>query len=987
MSDLFRLNNKGRINYDKPISFRFDGKIYQGYEGDTLASALMASGVRIVGRSFKYHRPRGIFSAGVEEANALVQLGLPPYEEPNVQATRVEIYQGLIARSVNAWPNAAHDLLAIVGLAKPFFVAGFYYKVFKWPSWKFWSPVVRRMAGLGTMPKEADPDDYDHCHAHTDILIVGSGPAGLAAARAHATSGKRIILVEQNPELGGSLLYERDELDGRPALDWVADVEQRLREMDNVTLLTRATASGYYDHNLITVSERLRDHKGPGVDSHMPRERFWHIRCKQVIVATGAIERPLVFPDNDRPGVMLASAVRHYVNRYAVTPGRKILIATNNDDAYRTALDLHEAGVQVAGVVDARSYPTGDLVKAVSKAGIAIFDGHVVTGTIGRRGVKSATIAPINLNDNILAENSQTISCDVVATSGGWSPVVHLHSQSGGKLRFDEKHQCFVPREYVQDNICIGAAGGTFDLAGCLRDGAGKVAIDLPKTKSINTGPLAPLWDIPTNLDNIRHRKRWVDLLHDVTASDVALAARENYASVEHFKRYTTTGMAVDQGKTSNVNALAILGQATNRTIPQVGTTKFRPPYTPITMGAMAARSAGKLFSPLRHLPVHDWHHKHGGQMEDFGGWLRPFCYRQPGESEHDAITREVLAVRSAVGILDYSPLGKIDVQGRDAAEFLNRFYVNNVKTLKVGRARYGLMLTEHGTIMDDGVFVRLAEDHFWLTTTSGGAAGFVQWLNEWRLCEWPDMDVVITSLTTGWGTISLQGPKARDLLSRLETDIDLSRDNFPHMAVRCGILEGVAARILRTSFTGELGFEVNIPLSYVTAIWQKLMAVGEDLGITPFGIEALMIMRTEKGFIHVGADTDRSSIPDDVGFGPVARKKKDDYVGKRSLFRPDAIRDDREAVVGLKVIGKIPLRIGGIILAPGHVTAPAPMEGRVTSSYMSPSLGRPVALGVIKGGSKRLGERVKIYDFDHIQEAEIVAPCFYDQKGERLNV
>ena len=983
MTNKFRLSKTSQINHDKPMPFTFDGKIYLGYEGDTLASALMANGVRIVGRSFKYHRPRGIFSAGVEEVNAIVQIGEAPYEEPNVLATRVDIYDGMTARSVNVWPNASHDFLAIFGLAKPFFVSGFYYKVFKWPNWKFWSPLVRWMAGLGTIPKLPDPDQYDCSHAHTDVLIVGAGPAGLAAALANAQSGKSVMLVEQNAELGGSLLYEQEILDDRPALEWVRDIEQHLRTLDNVTILPRATASGYYDHNMITVSERLRDNN----NNHQPRERFWHIRAGQVILATGAIERPLVFPNNDRPGVMLASAVRHYVNRYGVTPGRQVLIATNNDDAYRTAIDLKAAGVQVVGVVDARPCPDGTLVKAVRDIGINLYCGHVVTGTKGRRGVRSATIAPINLESSILAENSQTIICDVVATSGGWSPVVHLHSQSGGKLRFDEAIQSFVPREYIQENICIGAANGTFDLAACLKEGAGSSSIELPVAKNIKAAPLVPLWDLPTNLGKIRHAKRWVDLLHDVTASDVVLAARENYVSVEHFKRYTTTGMALDQGKTSNVNALAILGQATQRTIPEVGTTKFRPPYSPVTMGAMAARSTGKLFSPLRYLSNHDWHQEHGAMMEDYGGWFRPVCYKQLGEGEHNAVTREVLAVRNAVGILDYSPLGKIDVRGPDAANFLNRFYVNNVKTLKVGRARYGLMLNEHGTIMDDGVFARIAEDHFWVTTTSGGAARFVGWLEEWRQCEWPDMDVVITSLTTGWGTISLQGPKARDLLLRLETDIDLSRESFPHMAVRTGILEGVPTRILRTSFTGELGFEVNVPVSYMAALWERLIALGVEMGITPFGIEALMVMRTEKGFIHVGVDTDSSSIPDDVGFGAVARNKKDDFVGKRSLSRPDAVRDDRESIVGLKAVGDKPLRMGSIILAAGYEAAPAPMDGRVTSSYMSPSLGCPVALGVIKGGAKRIGEVVKIYDVDEVREAEIVTPCFYDPKGERLHV
>jgi len=984
MNKQLRLKNVGRVNLEKKITFYFDGKTYHGYEGDTLASALLANGVRIVGRSFKYHRPRGIVSAGVEESNAIVQLGEAPFEEPNVLATTLKIFEGMVVRSVNAWPNASLDLLAITGLAKPLFVAGFYYKVFKWPSWKFWGPMVRWMAGLGTIPKARDPEEYDYNHAHTDILIVGAGPSGLAAALAHAKSGKKVILVEQDRELGGALLYSNATLDNRPALEWVTQVQEQLDNMENVTILTRATASGYYDDNLITVAQRLGNNQPSKTD---PRERFWHVRATKVILATGAIERPLIFPNNDRPGIMLASAVRHYVNRYGVTPGNRVLIATNNDDAYRTALDLHHVGVTVVGIIDVRSNPQGDLAKTARKAGITIHDGHVLTGTKGRRGVSSATIAPINLNDHTLGENSQTIECDVVATSGGWSPVVHLHSQSGGKLKFDEETQSFVPSIYVQDNVCIGAAAGTFKLGDCLAEGAGKTKLNLPSVIPVKTEPLAPLWDLPTNLTKIRHAKRWVDMLHDVTASDVILAARENYVSVEHFKRYTTTGMAMDQGKTSNINALAILGTATNRIIPEVGTTKFRPPYTPVTLGAIASRSTGKLFSPLRHLPVRDWHEANGAKMEDYGGWNRPAYYAQPSETEQDAIAREVNAVRSKVGILDYSPLGKIDVRGPDAAEFLNRFYVNNVKTLKVGRARYGLMLDEHGTIMDDGVFSRLADDHFWVTTTSGGAAAFVLWLEEWRQCEWPDMDVVVTSLTTGWGTISLQGPKVRDLLIRLSTNIDLSKDAFPHMAVQTGTIEGVPTRILRTSFTGEVGFEVNIPVSYTMALWEKLIDLGADLGVTPFGLESLMVMRTEKGYIHVGVDTDSSSIPDDVGFGGVARKKADDYVGKRSLFRPDAVRDDREGLVGLKAISGTPLKMGSVILAPGHNTAPAPMEGRVTSSYISPTVQHPVALGVIKGGMKRLGDVVKTYDLDGVQEAEVVEPCFYDKKGEQLHV
>ncbi|PCI53306.1 MAG: sarcosine oxidase subunit alpha [Alphaproteobacteria bacterium] len=983
---MLRLKDYGRVNRRTLINFSFDGKHYQGYEGDTLASALMANGVRIVGRSFKYHRPRGIFSAGVEEPCAIVQLGEPPFEEPNVLATTVEIFEGMVTRSVGTWPNAAHDIFSVFGLGHSLLVAGFYYKTFKWPSWKFWSPIVRKAAGLGVIPKTADPDKYDHCYMHVDVLIVGAGPAGLTAALSHATSGEQVLLLEQDRDLGGALLSSREVINDRPALEWVAEVERQLKRLENVTIVTRATACGYYEDNLVTASERVGGYLKKEKGQTMPRERFWHIRAKNVVIATGAIERPLVFPDNDRPGVMLSNAVREYVHRYGVSPGRAILIATNNDDAYRTALDLHDAGIQVMGVVDARVNLQSEVVKNVRAAGIAIYTGHVVIGTKGRRGVRAAIIAPFKSAGQTLGAARKELLCDVVATSGGWSPVVHLHSQSGGKLTFDETTQSFVPSIYSQDNKCIGAANGTFELVDCLEEAVGNTECILPIAKPVHSDPLLPLWDFPTGNRRRKYARSWVDLLHDVTSKDIYLAARENYVSVEHFKRYTATGMAMDQGKTSNINALAILGKATNRAIPQVGTTKFRPPYTPVTLGAMSARYKGKLYTPQRELVAREWHKEHGAIVEDYGGWLRPVCYLRDGESEPEAIIREVHAVRRGVGILDYSPLGKIDVRGPDAAKFLNRFYVNNVLTLKTGKARYGLMLNEHGTIMDDGIFTRLADHHFWVTTTSGGAENIQKWFEEWRQCEWPDMDVVVTNLTTGWGTISLQGPDARNVLSRIVSNIDISKESFPHMSVRVGEIEGVPVRILRSSFTGELGFEINVPRSYMPALWQRLVDVGTDFGITPFGLEALMVLRTEKGYIHIGNDTDSSTIPADVGFGGVARKKTADYIGKRSLYRSDALRGDRECLVGLKVEGNEPLRVGSIILAVGYDRAPAPMEGRVTSSCISPALGHPVALGMLKCGKSRLGDRVKLYDANGYQEAEIVQPCFYDKKGGRVH-
>ncbi len=977
-----RLDVASQVNLEKPISFSFDGKIYNGFDGDSLASALIANGVRIVGRSFKYHRPRGIMSAGVEEANAIVQIGEEPYIQPNMLATKVELFDGLVAKSVNAWPNAGFDLFAPLGFAKPFFVAGFYYKVFKWPSWHFWSPLVRRLAGLGTAPKQPDPDDYDYHNSHTDILIVGAGAAGLVAALKHGKQGKKVLLVEQDKDLGGALLYEKFEIDGVPALDKVAEMVSALEAMKNVTIVKRATVTGYYDDNFITISERLRNHLPPEVDTHKPRERFWHLRAQQVIIATGAIERPLVFANNDRPGIMLASAVRHYASRFGIAVGRRIFIATNNDDAYRTAIDLHAVGINIVGIADIRPNPQGDLVIAARALGIIVHAGHAVINTKGSRGLKSISISKIDVKNNILDEKQQKFECDILATSGGWSPVVHLHSQSGGKLHFDDTLQAFIPRDYIQQNMCIGSANGVFELADILAETSEMTfKINKPKVE-----PIQAFWDLPKNVKKIKDSKRWVDLLHDVTASDVALAARENYVSVEHFKRYTTTGMAMDQGKTSNVNALAILGRETGREIAQVGTTKFRPPYSPVSMGAMAARSTGALFSPLRNLPMHIWHKDNGAIFEDYGGWNRPAYYTKSGESEQKAVEREVSAVRQHVGILDYSPLGKIMVKGPDCAVFLDYFYCNNVSNLKLNRARYGLMLNEDGNVIDDGVFIRVADDEFMVTTTSGGAARFAAYLEEWRQCEWPHMDVVISNITTGWGCISLQGPKARDLLHKFDIPIDLSAENFPHMSMRSTEFAGVDIKILRTSFTGELGFEIYMPRSYANAMWEMLINVGNAFKIQPFGLEALMVMRTEKGFIHIGVDTDSTTIPADIGFAVPARKKPSDYIGKRSLFRPESLRTDREVLVGLKVVGDAPLQMGSIILAKGYDKAPAPMDGRVTSSYNSPTMGYPIALGLLKNGQSRMGELIKIYDLDGMQEAEVVAPCFYDPKWRQID-
>ncbi len=1006
MTQTHRLAAGGRIDRETYWSFTFNGRQYRGHPGDTVASALLANGVRIVGRSFKYHRPRGIFAAGAEEPNALLQLESGGRTLPNQQATRVELYDGLSADSVNCWPGPDIDLMSAIGLFHRLTPAGFYYKTFMWPAsfWKYYERVIRSAAGLGKAPNEPDPDHYDKMNVHVDVMVVGGGPAGLAAALAAGRGGARVMLADDQPALGGWLLNEGREIDGQAADQWVAQAEAELAAMDEVTVLRRTTAFGYYDHNFVGLMEQRSPVLSDGGD--VSRQRIWRVRAKQVVLATGAIERPMIFADNDRPGVMLAGAVRTYVNRYGVTPGKRVCIFTNNDDAYRTALDLLEAGVAVPAIIDVRSDPSGDLVTAAMERDLEIIDAAAVTAVQGSRGVQGIEVMGLNDAGDAVTGAARTISCDVICSSGGWNPAVHLHSHSGGKAVFDDERGIFVPGQTLQKGVATGACAGTFDLAGCLTEGAkaGKTAAAAAGFKKAGRrkGPSAPaedesparlLWVVPTTQPLGRRGKHFLDQAHDVTAADIHLAAREGYESVEHAKRYTTLGMAPDQGKTGNIPGMAVLGQALGKqNLGEVGTTTFRPPFTPVTLGALAGRDIGPLMDPVRMTPMHHWHELAGCLWEDVGQWKRPWYYPQAGESMFDAVNRECLAVRNAVGILDATTLGKIDIQGPDAAEFLNRIYTNAWHTLKVDRCRYGLMLGEDGMVMDDGVTTCLGENHFYMTTTAGNAASVLEWLEEWSQTELPEMQVYFTSVTEQWANITICGPRARDLLAEFTDDIKLDAESFPFMSVRHGTVAGVAARVFRVSFTGELSFEINVPASYGLSVWTAMMNAGDKYGITPYGTETMHVLRAEKGYIIVGQETDGTTTPQDLGMGWIVSKKKKDFMGRRSFARTDNLRDDRKQLVGLLPEDPDKVLPEGSQITAGRQERPAPgttvpMIGHVTSSYYSANMGRSFALAMVEAGRDKIGESVYVPvadGADGVVRAEITASVFVDPDGER---
>ena len=999
---IMRLPEGGRIDRKKPVFFTFDSMTYQGVEGDTLASALLANGIHLVGRSFKYHRPRGILSAGPEEPNALVRLGDGAEAEPNLRATQITLFNGLKAESQNRWPSLGIDLGAVNSMFGRFLPAGFYYKTFMWPA-SFWrrvyEPLIRRAAGLGKAASDhSDPSRYEKTHRHCDVLIAGGGAAGLMAALSAGKSGARVIIADEQDEFGGSLLSETDtRISRRNASEWVEKIVATLEEMDNVTLLPRTTVFAYMDYNYLTLAEKVTDYTADSPE-HLPRQRLWKVRAKEVVLAQGCFERPLIFNGNDLPGVMLSSAVRSYINRYAVIPGNRAIIATNNDDAYRTAIAMHEAGILILGIADMRAQVSSPLVAKVRKLGIPVHPGHAIIEARGARHIGQANIAPIDPKTGEVAGDAFYIDCDLVAMSGGFTPIVSLHSQARGKLKWDKDQRCFLPTTCPEAARSAGAANGVFDLAKALTDGAkagAKAATSSGfKANSVST-PSVTMPDLdlrppgPSMTPGSSGSKAFVDFQNDVTAGDVRLAVREGYQSVEHVKRYTTTGMATDQGKTSNMNALDIMSGELDATPPDIGTTTFRLPYTPTSFGTIAGRSINELFDPVRLTRQDEWHRAAGAEYEHVGQWMRAWYYPQNGETMHDAVNREVRSARTHAGILDASTLGKIDIRGKDAAEFLDRVYTNSWSGLPVGRCRYGLMLKDDGMVLDDGVTTRLGEGHFHMTTTTGGAAPVLDWLEEWHQTEWPDLEVYMTSVTEQWSVATVSGPNARAILERLGCSVPLDDESFPFMSYKEAQLTGLPVRIFRISFTGELSFEINTQSRLGLALWRNLIAAGEDYGLTPYGTEAMHVLRAEKGFIIVGQETDGTVTPYDLGMDWIVSKKKPDFIGKRALERSGMVSGGRKQLVGL--LTQDPTEVipeGAHAVLDPKQPAPMDMLGQVTSSYHSPNLNHSIALALLKDGGKLKGQTVwfPMIDGRRPIKATVTDTVFYDPKGERLN-
>jgi methylglutamate dehydrogenase subunit C len=976
----------GLIDRSKPLRFSFDGKPMTGYAGDTLASALVANGTRLVGRSFKYHRPRGIFTAGPEEPNALVELRNGARREPNTKATTVELYDGLEAHSQNRWPSLALDLRAVHQLASPLIAAGFYYKTFMWPAsfWeKLYEPMIRRSAGLGSLSGEADPDSYEIATAFCDLLIVGVGPAGLAAALAAGRAGARVMLVEEDFRLGGRLLCEVCEIDGVSGANWAEQAEAELASLGNVRILRRASVFGIYDDE-VGVLERVADHL-PVPPAFTPRQRLWKIVPRETLLATGAIERPIVFGGNDRPGVMLASAARTYVNRFAAAPGQRAVVFTSSDDGWRSVADLARAGVGIAAVVDPRREVAAS-IRALA-GNVPLHLGASVTDAIGGQRLRAVEIVGAD-------GKHQKFEADLLAVSGGWNPNIALATHLGGKGEWRDDLSAFVAAGVPKGMTLAGAAAGRFTLRQALEDGArwgveaatrcGHSSSGAPSYHASDEAfAVSPLWQVAG-----ARTKAFVDLQNDVTAEDIAISAREGFRSVEHLKRYTTLGMATDQGKTSNVNGLAMMAALTGRDIAATGTTRARPPQVPVAIAAFGGLSIGKHFKPTRLTASHDWAIEQGASFVETGQWLRAQWFAKPGETDWlQSVVREVNAVRSAVGICDVSTLGKIALCGSDVGTFLDRVYINTFSTLPVGKVRYGVMLREDGFVMDDGTTARLADDHYVMSTTTANAVKVMQHLEFCHQVLWPDLDVQMVSVTEQWAQVSVAGPQARALLQKLFGDAaDLSDAAFPYMG--CGelTLGAVPARLFRISFSGELAYEIAVPAGYGDALMRALMAAGEGLGVVPYGTEALGVMRIEKGHA-AGNELSGQTVARDLGLGRMMSTKKD-FVGRVMAGRPALIDPQRPTLIGLRPVDRATrLRNGAHLFAPGTTPAPETDQGYVTSSAFSPTLGHWIALALLARGPERIGERIRVYDPIRSEdyEAEIVSPVFVDPEGGRL--
>ncbi len=1001
-----RLQSGGRlIDRTKQIEFNWNGKRLNGFQGDTLASALLANDQMLMGRSFKYHRPRGVVAAGPEEPNALMGTGEGGRFEPNQRATTTEIYQGLKSHSQNHWPSLEFDVGAINTKLSRFFPAGFYYKTFMAPSfaWKHvFEPIIRKSAGLGKAPTHKDEDSYEYFYAHVDVVVAGGGIAGLQAALTAGQAGATVLLMEQAVDYGGRAITDGVTIGGKPAAAWIKSTLAALKKLPNVQMRTRMMAAGVYDHGYLLGYERLTDHMGP---SDGPRHRLWRIRAKRIVTATGAIERPLSFAGNDIPGVMLAGAVRDYIADYGVSIGDRTVVVTNNDDGYRTAIALHEAGLNVPCIIDPRGDLDGELPAKAIALGIRVENKSAIGKVKGGKRVEAVTLCAQAGEGTTLEE----IKCDAVAMSGGWSPVVHLWSHCGGKLNWDTDTAIFRPdparpplgADGTGFVIATGTANGHLDAAAALKDGhaAGMAAAKevgfkparaaAPIAASELEATMLPVWSMPQGASYALKSKTFLDYQNDVKVSDVRLAAQEGYESVEHTKRYTTLGMATDQGKLSNINGLAVLADSLNADIPNVGTTTFRPPYHPISLGSIAGDAHNELFKPIRKTPMHQWIDENGGDWEPVADWRRPYCYKQGSESVEEAVTREILNTRENCGLLDASTLGKIIVKGPDAGKFLDMIYTNMMSTLKVGFCRYGLMCSENGFLSDDGVVARLDENTFLCHTTSGGSDRIHAHMEEWLQTEWWDWKVYTANITEQYAQIAVVGPNARKVLEKLG-GMDVSAEALPFMTFKDGELGGIKARPYRISFSGELSYEIAVPASQGQAFWDMCMEAGKEFGIQPYGTECLHVMRAEKGFIMIGDETDGTVIPQDLGLNWAISKKKEDFLGKRGQQRSHMTDPNRWKLVGLKTVDPAKVIPDGAYAVDGTMRENGMhnMIGRVTSTYFSPTLNHSIAMGLVQNGPDRMGE---VIEFPTIGgesiKAEICDPVFLDKEGARQNV
>jgi sarcosine oxidase subunit alpha len=945
------------IDRSRQLSFTFDGLRINGFEGDTIASALLASGERIVARSFKYHRPRGIWGAGVEEPNAFVDLLAGGRFAPNTRMTTEPASHGMVLRSVNTSPSARDDRWGRLDRLASFIPAAFYYKTFIWPDWHWFEWRIRGMAGLGRIdPQWRTAMQADQINAHCDILVIGGGPAGLAAALAASEAGRSVMLVDDGFRVGGSLLHRCATIDGLPGETWALETAERLRR-SGCRILSRTTAYGVYDHNLVCLSQ-FQDDRRP--------DTLWRVRAGRIVVAAGAIERPIPFANNDLPGIMSAEAALGYLRRYGVRCGSRIAVYTTNDSALEPARALAEAGAEVM-VIDRRAG-----ANASGTPGLNVIAGRAVTEASGRGAVSE-----------IALDDGSKVTVDTVLVSGGWTPTVHLFCQAGGKLGWHEGGHCLVPTSGPAGFSVAGAAAGLFELVEVLESGwaAGEpTSVPAPRAVTSTESLLsAPNWPVPSAKSRV-----WIDFQNDVTTKDVELAARENFVSVEHLKRYTTLGMATDQGKTSNLNGLALLAQLTGRSIEQVGTTTYRPPYVPIPLATLAGSRRGTQFAPVRRLPLEDCHRAEGAVLQEYGGWLRPAYYGDQGVAD-EWIQAEARAARESVALFDGSPLGKIEVIGPSAAAFLDFIYYGSVSSMRPGRLRYGFMLSESGVIYDDGVLARLDENRFIVSCSSSHVAGVYARLEEWRQDRGLQSQVFVNDATAAQATVTISGPESRALIASLDLGLPLDEPAFPHMHLAEGDFGGDPVRIARVSFTGDRSYEISIRSDRAEALWQATSHAARSLGGTMIGLEALMILRAEKGYIVIGKDTDGMTMPHDLGLGGPREKRGDDYVGRRSLFTEAACRPDRKQLVGLVVgKGEPPLETGahGVERSNGGVRS----LGYVTSSYFSPTLDRAIALGLIENGRARLGQTIKVQHLGQVRSAVVAEPCAFDPAGERLN-